>query len=450
MARGYDRRFERDSSQMQWDRGREWRRDEVASTIHRRPNDDGSGRSAGVVDKPWREGISARRGDSREERPWRDSGGGGLQGNGDGDRFSKRPDVSARSGHVAESGFVDRSGRFHPLLSGVLLEREQGRGRDGDLRFKYFQDRHKKWPFWCKADGANLLYRVFSALGPCLNASESAGQRAIREGEELYDRKPNLGGGGVAWSQEEYNHPGLQRQYVRFKSVQRFTETWTALERSYNWGLLSLECFLQWSHKPLRVASLGGGPGFELLAMEIFVKRYLPSRHDNMQLFSLDLEPSWEQYTKLLGLEFAVWDVNDGEGLLRKCPARPARFQKRRLDPSEEVPLDLAIISYVYSHYMGNDHCYDWLADALKTGRIGAVLVCSRHENMMRYVKPMEERGITVISVLQDPHTNDDIIDHRQLLFLTEEQARALERPSKALEVSFPNVPYCEHRQAKR
>ena len=44
----------------------------------------------------------------------------------------------------------------------------------------------------------------------------------------------------VTWSQEEYANLGLQRQYLKLKSYQRFTEAWSLLERADARGL----CFL--------------------------------------------------------------------------------------------------------------------------------------------------------------------------------------------------------------
>ena len=36
----------------------------------------------------------------------------------------------------------------------------------------------------------------------------------------------------MTWSQEEYGQAGLQRQYLKLKSYQRFTEAWSLLERA--------------------------------------------------------------------------------------------------------------------------------------------------------------------------------------------------------------------------
>ena len=95
-----------------------------------------------------------------------------------------------------------------------------------------------------------------------------------REGAQIYAQKPNLGQRGITWSQENYAHLGLQArsppdlplisphlhrgpgsplppaltprsplaqaEYLRLKSVQRFTEAYVAMQRLHNAGGLSL------------------------------------------------------------------------------------------------------------------------------------------------------------------------------------------------------------------
>jgi hypothetical protein len=72
----------------------------------------------------------------------------------------------------------------------------------------------------------------------------------------------------VTWSYDEYGHPGLQLFYLKLKSWQRFTETYALLERAAMRGLFDAPLP---EGRPLRVAALGGGPGYELLAAQ----RYL-------------------------------------------------------------------------------------------------------------------------------------------------------------------------------
>jgi hypothetical protein len=67
----------------------------------------------------------------------------------------------------------------------------------------------------------------------------------------------------VTWSDEEYGHPGLQHMYLRYKSFQRFTETYALLERAEMRSLFSGDGVFtpKADGRPLRVASIGGGPG---------------------------------------------------------------------------------------------------------------------------------------------------------------------------------------------
>ena len=61
-------------------------------------------------------------------------------------------------------------------------------------------------------------------------------RQARQEGEHIYGKKPTLSATRgtdqlATWSQEEYGQPGLQRMYLKLKSLQRMTETWALLER---------------------------------------------------------------------------------------------------------------------------------------------------------------------------------------------------------------------------
>ena len=124
-------------------------------------------------------------------------------------------------------------------------------------------------------------------------------QFVMAQGELIYEMKPSLKAYNKTWSQEEYGHPGLQRTYIKLKSFQRFTETWATLERAAAEGLFdewkkggkSNDEALGGAVRPLRVASIGGGPGYELLAMQMFFERFAPGVP--LELISLDLCPSW-------------------------------------------------------------------------------------------------------------------------------------------------------------
>ena len=93
-----------------------------------------------------------------------------------------------------------------------------------------------------------------------------------------------------------YGHLGLHRQYLRLKSIQRFTETWALLERAALTGIFDV------THghprRAIRVASMGGGPGYELIAFDWFLNHYHGSGRGTSDMISMDLEKSWGPYVR--------------------------------------------------------------------------------------------------------------------------------------------------------
>ena len=112
---------------------------------------------------------------------------------------------------------------------------------------KYYQDRNRKWPFHTDDAGARLLGALFDAAREVIAVldahiaaramDEGERESILREGADIYAKKPSIRERDVTWSQAEYRHLGLQREYCRFKSVQRFTETWACLERAMTAGV---------------------------------------------------------------------------------------------------------------------------------------------------------------------------------------------------------------------
>lgn len=189
----------------------------------------------------------------------------------------------------------------------------------------YFQDRRRQYAFACAGAGCELLGHLAAATTPMLVINAQLLREAARalsvppeallaEGERLYADKPNLKArartrcaaaaaaslgrwrqrasrrrhrarrsrrprrvpasppqtrGGGTWSDAEYGHAGLQGTYLRLKSVQRFTEAWALCERAAARGAFSERLLRAPS---VRVVSIGGGPGFELLAFDLFFR----------------------------------------------------------------------------------------------------------------------------------------------------------------------------------
>lgn len=203
----------------------------------------------------------------------------------------------------------------------------------------YFQDRRKQYAFACGGAGCGLLAHLASATTPLLRINAALVEAAAAqgglscehlcaEGERLYADKPNLKvtcalygmpslpfsrvvspavlptvfiatclpmyvwqtRGGGTWSDEEYGHLGLQGIYLRLKSVQRFTEAWALCERAALHRVFSPAKLEQGR---VRVVSIGGGPGFELLAFDLFW-RWLRHAHAQRKHAQAQLQASKE------------------------------------------------------------------------------------------------------------------------------------------------------------
>ncbi len=291
---------------------------------------------------------------------------------------------------------------------------------------KYYQDRKRKWGFDIDDDGYQELCMLSHEVQKLLDANMRMMEtkysdynevdRIIREGVEIYDRKPAFKT-GVTWSQGDYSHLGLQREYLRYKSIQRFTETWEMLRSANNLGLLRN---ITDDHTPrtIRVCSMAGGPGFELYAIQRFFHRYYP--YIKVTGASLDLEESWEPYVKLLEFRFRPWNTSDGKNFISKCGGK----------------IDLAIVSYSLHMYMSGDEHIKWLSDQIRSGEIPLLFVNSRMKNLQKHKDRMAARGVVTTPLLNQSKRRDD----RQMVYHLPKLR--LKPPSLKIEVMFPNVPF--------
>ena len=344
----------------------------------------------------------------------------------DGRGRQQRGGDSSGAGGAGDAGGAGGAGE--DVFAGALQRDEGG-------SFTYFQDRRRRWPYRTDAKGAGLLRAMIGTAAPLLEgmikALELTEPEMRADGEKIYAQKPNLGEHGITWSQENYAHKGLQIEYLRLKSIQRFTESYVCMQRAYNAGAFAK---LQRSTAdgaatgsiPYSIVSLGGGPGFELLGAKAFCDEYLPAAA--VTLKSLDLEASWRPCAEGLGLAFGEWDVNDGDGLMAA---------------SGVDRIDLALISYVYYHYMSTSLCAEWLAKRLRDGSIGAVLIICRFENHGRNISMMEELGVRTTKLMRQPRFSSRASDDRQLLYTSADDPAPEPLPAEEqLEMSYPNVPH--------
>ena len=365
-------------------------------------------------------------------------GGGGYSGGGGGYRGGGGGGGGYSGGHKRFRGDGGgHGGGGGPAPKGEKLDDEGYLWFDAESgNCTYFQDRRRKWPFTTSALGRDHLQALVAANAALRKRNESllaaAGEdpaRVAQEGERLYVEKPTLrGDANVTWSYDEYGHPGLQLYYLKLKSWQRFTETYALLERAWRRGLFDAPLP---EGRPLRVAALGGGPGYELLAAQRFFTEVVGAKE--LELINTDVQPTWREYSEALGFKFHVHDITAGG-----------------LDQLVGQEIDYVIVSYVCIYVAKNKGdpvheatCDEW--KRLLDGGVRALLVSERSEETAA-CGMMEARGVPVERLIEQSLGKDE----RQSLFLSPGAAPLPRpRPSRAdddRELTFTNVPFEEHK----
>ena len=266
--------------------------------------------------------------------------------------------------------------------------------------------------------------QVLAALDPAEMA------RLLDEGKRIYGEKPSLRkfaksdatNKNVTWSNDEYAHVGLQHQYLRLKSLQRFTETYNLVGRAVGRDATARDVLLK--SPSLRVASLGGGPAFELDAVREYVHDHADAR-PQLTLYSIDLQPSWRPYAEALGCRFdAPFDV------LQKAPDDLIRA-------AGSQAIDVLVVSYLLI-YCTTAHTADMFANLLQRNLVKVLLISERTHDQ-DIVKLLEARGLDVVPLM--PQRNG--ADQRQLLVLNAKHRRPLKDEAGAYpNPVFPNVPF--------
>ena len=303
----------------------------------------------------------------------------------------------------------------------------------------YYQDVRRMYKFQCGDAGLRLLsglvrakHRVLESNRSRIESDPGGADRLRREGERMYVNKANLEKQGVTWSHEEYAHLGLQKVYLQTKCYQRFTETYNLMDRMRPVLLQVLRDAWR-DGGPVRVASIGGGPGFELHAVREWVRSAsaglgVPAADADarMDLVSLDLQGDWAPYASELGLRFVGdWDLRRGD-LVARCGGGPVH---------------LAIISYVLI-YTGEDSTADMLAGLLRApdaggGGLRALMISERAHRQPMAAK-MQAREVDLVRLMPQDRGADD----RQLLVLPRGHRRLYGFSGPEREVTFENVPY--------
>lgn len=121
------------------------------------------------------------------------------------------------------------------------------------------------------------------------------------KGMEIYAYKPNFDADHT-WSMDEYSNAGFQYTYIRLKSVQRYTECYNMYESIF--GSMSAEKLSGFG----KVVSVGGGCGFEILAL----KDYFKTRGIKCVATIVDIVDTWKDYAEYVGCDsFIKGDINE-------------------------------------------------------------------------------------------------------------------------------------------
>ncbi|KAJ1460389.1 hypothetical protein M885DRAFT_477923 [Pelagophyceae sp. CCMP2097] len=297
----------------------------------------------------------------------------------------------------------------------------------------FYQDARRRYEFKCGSLGLGLLValdvRTKAILD--LNTAELAlldpaeRKKLLAEGAKIYGEKPSLrkgGGHNVTWSDDEYAHVGLRATYLRLKSLQRYTETYNLCQRACDLDAGFADIL---ARPTLRMASLGGGPAFELDAIREFVYQRHPD--SEFDLYSIDLQPAWRPYAEALGCAFvAPFDVSKetAESLLKASGGKP---------------VDLLVISYLMI-YCTDDRTADMFAASLQKGYARAILFSER-THKQDIVELLERRGLSCVPLL--PQAKG--VDQRQMLVTLASQHRKPSGPrTPEPDLVFPNVPFAK------
>jgi hypothetical protein len=271
----------------------------------------------------------------------------------------------------------------------------------------YYQDRNEKWKFYTNDKGTKMLKDIAKLNEKIFDIPEykKLSNEEIEQGEKIYSEKPNMKEKGITWSQDEYDQIGFQRAYIKLKSVQRFTEGYSMFQRAYNAGLL----FSPDNKDTVRVVSLGGGPGFELLAFKKFYKEIYGNK---TELISMDLSKSWKSSAEIVVDKFYQMNLSDttADAIVEKSG-----------------PIDYIVISYVFYHYMNNDESIDLLTSLIVDHNVKGIFINSRVKHIPQLTK-FDESKLEVHS----------LIDNRQVMITL----KGLEQVIDTEEIVFPNVPY--------
>jgi hypothetical protein len=287
---------------------------------------------------------------------------------------------------------------------------------------RYYQNSGRKYQQHTSADGYELLMELVLATTSLLkvNAKLLGEQHRsmsslLQHGKQIYYKNWFIRSRSTTWSQDEYSHPGFQRWFLHSESIPRFTTTWSMLEGAMATGVIGLPI-----NNSLRVASIGGGPGFELIASKLFFRQHWPDA--TVHQTCLDLCPTWGRYVTELGYRFEQWNLFNGRLL-----------ELLGLNKGE---LDYVILSSVVAS-LRDEQIVDLLSALLHDDRVRAVLV-SEKDLTSKTCDKVRAKHIEVVSLLDKAQDSSE----RQLAFVVSRPGP----PRETRDCTFPGNTVEKHK----
>jgi hypothetical protein len=320
--------------------------------------------------------------------------------------------------------------QFNIIAGGSSLSDMITQNSDGKCTYYMDRNKTKGWEFYTNNEGCSLLQKLASIVDSILSSKDILlTQNDILIGKSIYANKTNLEKSGVTWSQSEYDTVSFQREYIRLKSLQRFTESYNLYERAYNYNIFDNNIFNN-SIGPVKVVSLGGGPGFELLAFKWFFEKTI-NKKTTLELISVDLAESWRSSSEEMDIKFIQYDLS------------PSSLSTDTLLSKVGSSIDYIVISYVLHHYMTNNKSIQFLIDLLINHSVKAIFINTRvkHLPALKILRKLDiKKSIRTISLMQN-HVNNKT-DNRQMVWTLNKNYSANYFQDKSIKIMFPNVPY--------
>jgi hypothetical protein len=291
----------------------------------------------------------------------------------------------------------------------------------------YYMDRNKTkgWEFYTNSEGCSLLKKLSSIVDSILSGKDMLlTQKDIQVGKAIYANKTNLEKSGVTWSQSEYDTISFQREYIRLKSLQRFTESYNLYQKAYNYKIFDN------INTSVKVVSLGGGPGFELLAFKWFFEKTI-NKTTTLDLISVDLAESWRSSSEKMGIKFVQYDLS------------PSSLSIDNLLSKIDSSVDYIVISYVLHHYMTNIRSIQFLIDLLINHSVKAIFINTRVKYLpaLKILRELDtKKSIRTISLMKNHSKNKS--DNRQMIWTLNKNYSSEYFQDKSVKIMFPNVPY--------